>query len=54
MNLKCLTTFSVYSLIENMYYGLHIMMHFKINLQIHAYALNCSIFFCKLSPKMEQ
>jgi hypothetical protein len=34
MNLKCLTTFSIFSLIEDTYHGLHIMMHFNFTLYI--------------------
>jgi hypothetical protein len=34
LNLKCLTIFSVYSVIEDTYYDLHIMMHFNFTLYI--------------------
>jgi hypothetical protein len=34
LNLKCLTTFSVYSVFEDTIYDLHIMMHFNFTLYI--------------------
>jgi hypothetical protein len=50
LNLKCLTTFSIYSLIEDTYYDLHIVMisispciygfHFFLSIYLFIYLLN--------------